>query len=50
MVLSTRSNSMSKLEAQPECARRVNTHDGSFLVAYWFGTCPWRPGSVRDNG
>lgn len=25
-VLSTRSNSMSKLEAQPECARRINMH------------------------
>jgi len=34
-VLSTRSNSMSKLSAQPECARGVNTRahiDGSSLV------------------
>jgi len=41
-ALSTRSNSMSKLEAQPECVRRVNTRahfDGNSSVVHRFGTC-----------
>lgn len=55
-ALSTRSNSMSKLEAQPECARKVNTRahvDGDSLVMFehWFRNLSLTTrGDIRDSG